>query len=343
MAKRGKKKSPRWLREQRAQKKVFFLFWLRFLFFAGLFFLLAFLSFIIVKQFRKRLWDDKNNFNFAVLTEKGEMFVISCHPRQDKVNLIYLSPQAYVPLAKGFGDYPVSSIWSLGELEKFGGGELVKLSAQHLLGVPIQGWGRIENTQINKYSNKQILKNGMSKRGLIRLIVRLAFGGETNLSRLDLARMFWKIAFLDNSKIDFYFLDETRASEEVILPDGSKAFRIQKDFLDRLTGEVFKDELFLEEGIIFGVVNITDYSGLANQVARLIDNIGGEVVVIAATQKTFAQEGIYCWNKEICQSYSLKLLAEVLHLEIIEQQVEETRVEALVVLGEGYWRLFYKR
>ena len=76
--------------------------------------------------------------------------------------------------------------------------------------------------------------------------------------------------------------------------------------------------------------------------AGMIDNVGGEVAAFYDQDRELA-EGIYCWQAPVCQSYTLELLSKSLNLPIFEEDVNESRGEALIVLGENYRQYFWKR
>jgi hypothetical protein len=329
-----KSKQPRWLAEQKNKKRQSLFKFIRPILTAVLLLVVIFCVFQVYLGLRGSKWDGVHNFNFTVLVG-DQIYVISYQPSFNTVNILQILPKTYLPLSNGFGEYPASSIWSLGNLEKIGGGNLLWRSTQYFLGIPIQGWGKIA-----KFKNEDL--RFKSKNELMELIIRMGFAKERNLTLWDLGRLLYKVNGLPLSAIDFYSLGQTRAGEEVTLPDGSQVFRVQKEFLEKLSADLFGDNDFSQEGIIWGVVNQTNFSGLASWVATLINNIGGEVAFFEEKSQQ-AQEGIWCGNEKNCSSYSVKLLAQTLKLKKIIGKNLETRAEVVVVLGDNYQRFFYQR
>lgn len=329
---RLKKKSakPRWFSEQAAKKRSAVSAFFRFCLILVILAMLLFAGSKVWQVGKKSLWDGRGNLNLAAITP-DQLVVVSYQPFPPMLVILKIQPQVYVSLSRGFGDYPVSSIWPLGELEPSGGGELLKLSTQNFLQIPVQGWARL-NFPLGE-------KTG--KRELLGMIFGLLKGGQTNLNLWDLLRLAKKINALPGSKIKTYSLDKTRASEIVTLADGSQAFRIQEDYLENLVVDLFSDQAVLGEGYMWEIFNATDKEGLAARVANLVHNIGGEVLVSPITSSI--KGGIYCQQKEICQSYSAKLLAKTFNLPVISEKIPDSRGEAVIVLDQNYWKFFYER
>lgn len=324
----------RWQREQKERTKKHssrkFSRWL--------FLLVFFFLFLVCLQFwhwnNESLWDGKNNFNFTLWTG-DQFYIISYRAGLDEVNVVHVSGDTYVPLAHGFGEYPASSIWRMGELEKFGGGQLLQRSTQFFFGVPMQGWGKVD-AKIKDQRSK------LTKRELTWMLLKLGISSERNLSVWDIIRIISKVSSLSSADIHNYSLDKTRASEEIKLPDGSVAFKVQEEFLDGIVKDVFRDTTVLNEGIIWLIINQTDYQGLAADVARLINNISGEVAAYA-NRDEWRKRGIYCTKPLICQSYTAKLLSKSLNLTIQSETIDESRADAVIVLDDNYHREFYER
>mgnify|MGYP001569975849 CR=1 FL=1 len=342
------RKPPRWFREQKERKKRsfggFFKAWLWLLFLI----IITLVGLRVWFWMRQGLWDGRHNFNFVIWSQ-NQFYVIAYRSGMDEINILQVSPETYLPLVKGYGEYRASSVWQLGELEKFGGGQLLQLSTQNFLGVPMQGWGKI-----NSKFNPPAGGSKLTKRELLIMIGRLIFTKEKNLTAWDLIRFLDKINSLPASKINYYNLDETRAGEEIELPDGQRAFKIEQAFLDNLVKNLYKDIGVLNEGIIWVVINKNQHAGLATQIARMIDNIGGEVTAFYEKPE-MASEGIYCGlarqltaglaggQSELCESYTVALLSRTLKLPIKRETFQESRAEAVIVLGENHWQFFYQR
>lgn len=293
----------------------------------------------IFMQLKKPRWDDRSNFNFAI-SWQDEFLVVSYKPAAKIVSVLHIPADTYISLAKGFGEYPAGSVWPLGELEDFGGGQLVRFSAQHFLGVPIRGWGRIDEAKKFFENDEEEIKVG--KKELMVLFGKLMISRKTDVGMFDLARLFYSLNGLPLSNFKYYSLQRTRSGEYVKLPDGSDVFKVKGEFLDSLVKEVFQDPLVIDEGIIWAVINTTEHRGMALQTARLINNSGGEVTIVYDANKPIVG-GIYCRQEDICKTYSVNMFAESLGLPVIVDDLNESRAEVVLVVDEKYWEKFYER
>lgn len=332
-------KLPRWEKEQRVKKGRSFLSTAKLIVFALLGLGIVFVVWQFFMQMKEPRWDGRSNFNFAI-SRGDQFFVVSYKPAAKVASVLHIPADTYISLAKGFGEYPAGSVWPLGELEDFGGGRLVQLSAQNFLGVPIRGWGRVDESKKFFENDGEEIKIG--KKELIVLFGRLIISGKTNIGIVDLARLFYNLNGLPSSSFKYYSLQKTRSGEYVKLPDGSLVFKVKSEFLDGLVKEVFQDPLVIDEGIIWAVINATEHRGMALETARLINNSGGEVTIVYDADEPIAG-GIYCREKNICETYSVNMFAESLGLPVIIENLNESRAEVVLVVDEKYWEKYYER
>ena len=327
---------PQWKKKQIAKKERSFMSVVKLVFFVLLGLGLLFVVWQAIVQLQKSRWDGRSNFNF-VISKGDQFFVVSYKPVAKVASVLHIPADIYISLAKGFGEYPAGSVWPLGELEDFGGGQLARLSAQNFLGVPIRGWGRIGDTK--KFSEEEVK---IGKKELMALFGKLIISGKTDTGMFDLLRLFYNLNGLSLSSFKYYSLQGTRSGEYVELPDGSLVFEVKSEFLDSLVKEIFQDPLVIDEGIIWAVINATEHRGMALETARLIGNSGGEVIVVYDTDKPIAG-GIYCRDEDICKTYSVNMFAESLDLPVIIDDLNERRAETVLVVDEEYWERFYER
>ena len=330
---------PQWKKKQIIKKERSFVSAVKLVLLVLLLLGLVFVIYQIIVQLRKPRWDGRSNFNFTI-SWQDQFLVVSYKPSAKIASVLYIPADTYISLAKGFGEYPAGSVWPLGELEDFGGGRLAQLSAQHFLGVPIRGWGRVDESNNFFENDEEEIKVG--KKELIVLFGKLIISRKTNIGLFDLVRLFYSLNSLPLSNFKYYSLQKTRSGEYVKLPDGSLVFKVKSEFLDSLVKEVFQDPSVIDEGIIWAVINDTDHRGMALETARLINNSGGEVTIVYDTDKPIAG-GIYCREENICETYSVRMFAESLGLPIIIEDLNESRAEVVLVVDEKYWEKFYKR
>ena len=87
----------------------------------------------------------------------------------------------------------------------------------------------------------------------------------TNLTIIDLVKLFIFTKSLKNREIEEKFISGDLSVMEV----------------DNIVGRLFRDDLIEKEGKKIKIVNSTDASGLGNKLARLVTNMGGDVILVA--------------------------------------------------------------
>ncbi len=113
---------------------------------------------------------------------------------------------------------------------------------------------------------------------------------ETNLTIIDMARL--------------YLLTKSVDSEDIIITD-------------KLTASLFLDEALAAEDKRIEVVNATGVYGVGNRVAKLITNLGGNVVFVSTADKDEKESVIYFEGEK---GYTVKRLGRVLGYKTLEQR-----------------------
>lgn len=285
--------------------------------------LFLFIPFLIWKSWKKAIWDGKHQLNFVV--QAGQVMVFSLHPEDSILNILTISPETHIPVARNFGEYQIGNIYQLGELEKIDGGELLRLSLQEFLAVPIDGQIIVKNPKLKV----------KSQRLLPLCFCLLKKDCEMNLTWWDLTRVFLKINQLKPGQIKTIDFDQTGIIKEKILPDNSTI--LQPDYLviDQLSFKLFSDKSALDERITVSVLNGTSRPGLAKKVARLVKNLGAEIISTGNTNNNFKKSVIYYSNEKIKDSYTLSRLVKTLQITKIEKN-NQIKGDINLLLGEDF-------
>lgn len=289
-----------------------------------------FILFLIWKSWKKAIWDGKHQLNFVV--QAGQVMVFSLHPEDSILNILTISPETHIPVARNFGEYQIGNIYQLGELEKIDGGELLRLSLQEFLAVPIDGQIIVKNPKLKVQSQNESLEQGKLFPLYFCLLKRNC---KTNLTWWDLTRVFLKINQLKPGQIKTIDFDQTGIIKEKILPDNSTI--LQPDYLviDQLSFKLFSDKSALDERITVSVLNGTSRPGLAKKVARLVKNLGAEIISTGNTNNNFKKSVIYYSNEKIKDSYTLSRLVKTLQITKIEKN-NQIKGDINLLLGEDF-------
>lgn len=291
-------------------------------------FIILFLGFKIWQTFKKSLWDGRHEVNFIVQAQ--EVVIFSFNPEKNFLNILRIPGNAYIPLAKGYGEYRITNIYKLGEMEKIGGGELLSSSIQRFLAIPIDGWVKLKEEK--KLAGDKLLP--------VFLLV-LKRQAKTNLSWWDLWRLFWQTKNLAIDQINEVDLKRTNFVSRQTLADGSEVFKFETTSVDDLTIKLFSDERVLEEDLQVIVLNGTDHSGLANDMARVIKNLGAELIGVKDHSLEINRSQIFCQSRTQATSYTAQRLAKSFDMELKNEKLNEQEVDLVIVLGEDFWQKFY--
>lgn len=269
--------------------------------------LLSLLGFFCVKtykSFNKSFFNKISRINLIITNSKNFNAVFSAE--ENNSFLFTLVPTEKIVLARGFGEYEIGKIYSLGELDKKGG-ELLSQSVQEFWSIPIFGY--VESESINE---KKILE---SKRGEIRKLIKNCIFGKckTNLKNLDLLVLYFKLLKTNDNNI----LSKKIGLNEKI--------------------NLLKDKKIRNEALAIEVLNSTDHTGLAEKAKNLLENIGGRVVRLSEAESHLNNCKIIV-KPNLIVTYTFGFLREIYGCDIEKSnEGAGNRADITLILGEGYW------
>ncbi|MCJ7804116.1 LCP family protein [Patescibacteria group bacterium] len=322
------KKLSSWRRKQIQDNKKTKLRITKLVFIIIIIIILSGLSFKIFRSVGKSLWDGKGQFNLVINSQP--VMVVSFDYPEKNINLLSIPDGTFVEAIHGYGPYRIESLYKLGEIKGNGGG-LLAGSLQEYFGINLEGYLTGDKYQPDNMKIKNFLLN--------QFFDALRGRGKTNLSRWDLLRIWWQVKKIREDKIIVVDLAQTSASQEVDLPDGSKAIKIEPERLTRIISQFFIDEEFKKEDLTITVLNKTEHLGLANNASKIINNIGGRVIQISSLHDQTGTNGS-CEiksEKKYKNSYTVEKLKQIFDCHWSEGEENEQRARILLLVGEDYW------
>lgn len=290
-------------------------------------FFVLFLGLMVWKMFKKSKWDGKHEINFVVQGEKVTIF--SFNPQKKFLNILVIPKESHITAAKGYGEYKITNIYKLGELEKIGGGELLSSSIRSFFAIPIDGWIKLESLKLKETKLLPVFW----------LIIKRQ--AKTNLSWWDLGRLFWQSKNLPIDQINKVDLEKTNYIGQESLPDGSRIYKFEAGSIDDLTIRMLSDEDILQEDLQIVVLNGTSHPGLAKDMARVVKNLGAELIGVKDYELKVDQSQIFCQSKKLTLSHTALRIAKNFGMEISDKKLDDQKVDLVIVLGEDFWRRFY--
>lgn len=227
---------------------------------------------------RSSFWD--GTFNLNVLVRSKGISFVSFNPKEEVVKIINIPDITFINVVAGFGKWQVSSIYDLGEGQKgFGGEVLLKKSLSVFFGLPVDGFLDLSD----KYSQMptvdlidEIRRNPFA---LFNILPTL----KTDLTPFELIRLKLALSGVRFDKITEVNLENTGVLEKFKLPDGTLVYTTEDQRLDSILSDMADSQVKSEHKTI-AIFNATDHPQLAQKAARLVTNIGGDVIIVSNGQ-----------------------------------------------------------
>lgn len=318
---RGK---PRWQEEQKNKKtktnKKVVGYWLSVTFLL----LIGVLVFKVFIMFKNSVWDGNNRVNFVV-SDQG-VNLVSFDPQAGDLISLTIPSKTQIEVIHGYGKYRIEAISTLEEIEKRQ--DLLVGSLQQNFAVPIDGWIRLGDSGQGLADSKEKILGVLEKQ---------VFGrGKTNFTDWDLVRLWWKIRQLRFDKTNFVNLNQINVLTPQALPDQTQVWEVDKNLLDSYLSKAFIDAKIRQENLTVEVLNATTRLGLGEQGARLISNLGGEVISVGNAEMQSGKCEVQS-NKDKKDNYTVKRIAKVFNCGWQEKK-EEGRADITLILTEDYWQ-----
>lgn len=259
--------------------------------------------------------------------------IVSLNPTLERFTVVKLPLEHRVYLPSQ-GKQPLKTIYGAGNLlDPKRGTELTAKNASYLLGIPIDGYllvGEGGLRQLSKLFDGGSLKEYLSIKNITLLpqIVGLAHGYlRTNLSLSELGRI-------------VYFLWRVRPSKMGITTLKPEDFNDQAA-LDQRLYSFIEDKNLVQERLKIQILNGTPKHGLAAFAARMVKNMGGEVIRLGNYERQDLTKGFLVLNES--GSYTARRLAYIFG--VVDSRPPkssiEKRADITVILGsENYSKIF---
>jgi len=226
------------------------------------------------------LWNGK--FNINVVIKAKNISLLSFDPSEQKAVIYDIPENTYLEVSSGFGKWQLSSIYDFGESQKNMGGVLLKGTMESLFGLPIDGVLNFSG----KYSQKEVAQIISEIRKSPLSITNAMPFLKTNLTPFELIKLSMGLSGVRFDKVkQVNLLDTPDLLTKNYLPDGTEvliADTVKLDSIISLTDAVLKSE-----NKTIAIFNSTSHPGLAQKAARLITNIGGDVIITSNGQNEF--------------------------------------------------------
>ena len=289
-------------------------------------------------------WDGKYTINLVFKGQK--ISILSYSPQERKVTILKIPGDALIYVPKGFGEWQVGSIFDLGLTAKPQiGAQLLKLSVEKLLGLPIDGFVKLDGKlgEIELEDLVQSLrKNPLSLSFSINRI-------QSDLTGTELVNLVKSITYVRDDKLLILDLGDSSITESKLLQDQTRVLGIDTIALDLFIRKKISDPLISGDDAPVAVFNTTSHPGLANMVARVITNMGGSVAMIGNTEDSLKETKVVL-NDEDTKNATFVRLTQLLAPLCLknkctsnESKVNQSRAKINVLIGEDFYQKYFLR
>lgn len=222
---------------------------------------------------RNYKWDKEFNINLVIRTDKTALF--SYNPKEGRIVIVNIPDETFLEIPYGFGNWQLRAVYKLGESQKnIGGDKLLVETLTNFLGVPIDGFLDFEDLPAQKDPAKMIEEARKNPFWGLDLLSKL----KTNLTLWELVKLKSGIASVRFDKIKQINLEKILNPDN--LADGTEILTVDTVKIDSILTDL-RDPAIVSEHKSIAVYNATDHPQLAQKWARLITNLGGNVVITA--------------------------------------------------------------
>lgn len=222
---------------------------------------------------RKYHWNGEFNINLLVRTPS--LSVLTYNPKEKRIIIINIPDETFLEIPRGFGMWQVRSVYGLG------GDQLLKETLTSFLGLPVDG-----------FLDFSALKPQKSALELVEIIRKNPFSGlkflsdlKTDLTPWELMKLKLGFGNVRFDKVKQLDLAKLNVLDKETLPDGTAVLTADPVKLDSVLDSLADPAIAAEHRTI-AVLNATERPQLAQTWARLITNLGGNVIITAnASQK----------------------------------------------------------
>jgi hypothetical protein len=257
-------------------------------------FLLGFFLLNTIRFLSETKWDGKRRFTIIVNTTP--FLIFSIEPKTQRAIVFLIPENTFAEVPYGYGDYPLSSVFRLGELDKKkGGGFLLSRAVEDTFGILVDGFISYQpdvnsNLLLNNLSEiREYKKKHFSLKSIPSILIRF-FGQKhfmSNISLIDTMKLWYSIYNIRMDKITYINLkEEERYLNEEKLPDGSNFYKVDSDIFDFLLSSHFEDYDIRVENISVEVINASNKDKVATNMARILKNLGVNVLAKSTASDT---------------------------------------------------------
>lgn len=224
---------------------------------------------------RSYIWNGKFNINLLIRT--NSVSLLSYSPREGRVVIISIPDETFLEVPSGLGLWQLRAVSGLGQAQKgMEGNKLLVDTLASFFAVPIDGFLDLSGLKSQKTAAEVVdtlRKNPFSGFSLLAPL-------KTNLTPWELVKLKVGMLSVRFDKVKQLDLVKLNVLDKATLPDGTPILTADPVKLDSVLDDL-ADPAIIAEHKTIAVLNATDRPQLALKWARMITNLGGNVIITA--------------------------------------------------------------
>jgi len=261
--------------------------------------------------------------------------VFSYDPVRSTLLALRIPSDTSVHVMRGYGAYPVSSLWKLDSMDKRGG-TIYTETLEETIGIPVRFFIRPVEEDIG---SEKPIEEQMNDVFSLSSCLRLFFSNRTNIPLWLLLELSRVVPGLRPTETVFFDFAHESVFADGTLPDETPRKAIDPDQLALLLGTYAEDANIRKENLRIAVYNTTETSGLAQRVARILESTGFHVVTVANRQVNQLAQCVIQGNQETLKTHSVQTLRWLYGCSI-EGQQDESQSDVTLIIGSDYEKRF---
>lgn len=262
------------------------------------------------------------DFNINLISKSEKISLISYSPKKGEIFIMNIPDELFLETSHGFGKWQLRSIYNLGQFQKeIGGNKLLKDSLSSFFALPIEAI--VEGDLANKISQRQLSP------------IKLLTDFKSDLRLFDFIRLQFGLSKVRFDKIKEINLDQDFGLEKSVLADGTVVYTADFIRLDQFLSEL-SDPTIVSEHKTIAVFNSTNYPLLAQKAARLITNLGGDVIIVSNGKNKYQKTAIAGEKSKTLQRIKQIFEADDT-IDPSDEDLVSSRAQINLFLGEDFF------
>jgi hypothetical protein len=261
--------------------------------------------------------------------------VLSYDPIRKSLLGVSIPPDVTVDVVRGYGMYPVSSVWKLDSLDKRGGVVFTE-TLEEAIGIPIHFY--IDAPYQNPSTKiEDHIQRTLSMTSVLKMLLDKKRTNIPPAMIVDLMRSYQSMSPTD---MVFFDLDTTSVFVDGALADGSNVKKIDSEKMALLLGTYAEDARIRREDLRVAVFNTTKTPGLAQKVARVMEKTGFHVVTIANNEKFQPTQCVVQAKKDFFKTVTVQTLVWLYGCSKGEE-TDMSSSDVTLILGTHFEKRFF--